>query len=602
MTIYKTGIVETTVIYTSSTADIQVPAGDDLTIKMGDAAAANKVSFTDSAGIEVAWIDSDGVASFAGGGADFFADDIQLKFGNTSASPDATIEWDSSAAPNCLLTTSAFNVLAGDFKQTQGATDMFYLDARTTPHTFTAGILDIDLTTATTNNKGIDIDVISTSTTGIITSGQVITVIDNGVVTGTNQNMYGLDIGMTKNGADTSADTCAVTGIHCQISSTGSTDAGTKITKGIDLYVDGDTAGTSEAYGSYSYTSGADNTYGYYTSVQGGGTNYGLYALATTQVGETGYAIHATATGGGTNYAGYFDGLVAMNNELDLTGVSALIDLNPANTGTANIIDITPSASLSASSVWIGTYTNVNSTDPATGAASYVVGNRFVATSCASVDGNATLIGFCAQGGPSDNSIGHCTTMTELTADKTQTSFKSHTLDAAITLSATGTYRGLHVDWDQVARDAGAPVLEGTRIEMPADYSNFGTSFGAYISGDARSVTVCSTDYALDVLGLSQFDSIAVDVEAVTASVNTSRDSYYFGCDTVGADTITLQSADCVDGRIIVVKDEGGNASAQNIIIDTEGAETIDGNASVTLMVDYICVKLIARNSNWYII
>lgn len=46
--------------------DVTVPSGQDGVIKMGDAAGSNKVSFTDSADAEVASIDSDGAASFAG--------------------------------------------------------------------------------------------------------------------------------------------------------------------------------------------------------------------------------------------------------------------------------------------------------------------------------------------------------------------------------------------------------------------------------------------------------------------------------------------------------------------------------------------------------
>jgi len=51
------------VTYTGN-PDIQVPAGDDLTIKLGDTAAANKLSVTDSSDVEVMNIDSDGAINF----------------------------------------------------------------------------------------------------------------------------------------------------------------------------------------------------------------------------------------------------------------------------------------------------------------------------------------------------------------------------------------------------------------------------------------------------------------------------------------------------------------------------------------------------------
>jgi hypothetical protein len=58
----------TSPLYTATAAmQIAVTAGDDITVKMGDAAGANKVSFVDSAAAEVASIDSNGVVT----GSDF---------------------------------------------------------------------------------------------------------------------------------------------------------------------------------------------------------------------------------------------------------------------------------------------------------------------------------------------------------------------------------------------------------------------------------------------------------------------------------------------------------------------------------------------------
>ena len=52
----------TSPIYTASAADLNInsAANNNIVVKMGDAAAAQKVSFTDSGSVEVASIDSDG--------------------------------------------------------------------------------------------------------------------------------------------------------------------------------------------------------------------------------------------------------------------------------------------------------------------------------------------------------------------------------------------------------------------------------------------------------------------------------------------------------------------------------------------------------------
>jgi len=93
MAIYNTSAVKPTMIFTSDVVDIGVTAGEDLTIKMGDASAANKVSFVDSAGVEVASINSDGVASFLGGS--IYNDDVPLYLGTSS---DAAILWETADA------------------------------------------------------------------------------------------------------------------------------------------------------------------------------------------------------------------------------------------------------------------------------------------------------------------------------------------------------------------------------------------------------------------------------------------------------------------------------------------------------------------------
>jgi hypothetical protein len=109
--------------------------------------------------------------------------------------------------------------------------------------------------------------------------------------------------------------------------------------------------------------------------------------------------------------------------------------------------------------------------------------------------------------------------------------------------------------------------------------------------------------YGLYTLATAYFGSgQQVNRTAVTASTTTATASYYFGCDTLGADTITLQTADTVAGRIIIVKDEGGNAAAQNITVDTQGGETIDGNATDTLNVNYQSRTYISDGTNWFII
>ncbi len=71
---------------------------------------------------------------------------------------------------------------------------------------------------------------------------------------------------------------------------------------------------------------------------------------------------------------------------------------------------------------------------------------------------------------------------------------------------------------------------------------------------------------------------------------------------TGGAVTITLGSASVAAGKIVVIKDAGGSANSNNITIDTEGSETIDGSASTSITSDYGVVRLYSDGTNWFII
>lgn len=70
---------------------------------------------------------------------------------------------------------------------------------------------------------------------------------------------------------------------------------------------------------------------------------------------------------------------------------------------------------------------------------------------------------------------------------------------------------------------------------------------------------------------------------------------------TAAVTSLTLMSATCTDGRVLVIKDAGGNAAANTITIDTEGAETIDGSPTAIINGNYDSLSLYCESSNWYI-
>jgi len=70
---------------------------------------------------------------------------------------------------------------------------------------------------------------------------------------------------------------------------------------------------------------------------------------------------------------------------------------------------------------------------------------------------------------------------------------------------------------------------------------------------------------------------------------------------TAAVTSLTLPTVQLVEGRVIVIKDAGGNANANNITINTQGAETIDGQNTLVINSDYGSVNLYSDGSNWFV-
>jgi len=63
---------------------------------------------------------------------------------------------------------------------------------------------------------------------------------------------------------------------------------------------------------------------------------------------------------------------------------------------------------------------------------------------------------------------------------------------------------------------------------------------------------------------------------------------------------ITLPTSAVVSGRVLIIKDITGNATATPKTISTEGAETIDGAATLVLTKDFESRQLFSDGSNWF--
>lgn len=120
-------------------------------------------------------------------------------------------------------------------------------------------------------------------------------------------------------------------------------------------------------------------------------------------------------------------------------------------------------------------------------------------------------------------------------------------------------------------------------------------------------------DSLVDVLALADITATATKkitikvlkrfVRTATAvSISTTNDDLIGVTDTSALRTITVSTADIVDGYQLVVNDESGLAGTNNITIATQGSELIDGAATATISTNYGSIWLYSDGTNLFTI
>ena len=112
---------------------------------------------------------------------------------------------------------------------------------------------------------------------------------------------------------------------------------------------------------------------------------------------------------------------------------------------------------------------------------------------------------------------------------------------------------------------------------------------------------------SVDLLGSSTSAITAADDAAITAqktgAYTAVTDNVIIPVNTSSsAVTITLYAASGNAGRIVCVKDTGGSAYTNNITIDANGSETIDGATTQTIASNYGSLLMFCNGSAWFII
>jgi len=281
--------------------------------------------------------------------------------------------------------------------------------------------------------------------------------------------------------------------------------------------------------------------------------SYGIYAeITNTGTTNTNCAFHAIATGASShNYCFHAEG--------------GTLFLEPNATVSQKAIEIVPTTAVTAGTDWDAIYIDGDALDPLTGAFTTIHGIHCDFSGVLSAQGDDAVTGgtyMLCPTGDTATSWGHAHVVTEMTVDGTQIGFGS--LGDALELDATATYRGVWIDWDEITQGTNAPVLEGMRVELPASYTNFGTSFAAYFSGGGENVTFCDGTYSINT-------SSAVTLGATTlGGTLTLGGNNITGASNITAHTATeldLIASDTVAGIRMYTTDDAGPTSTLRLTL-----------------------------------
>lgn len=144
---------------------------------------------------------------------------------------------------------------------------------------------------------------------------------------------------------------------------------------------------------------------------------------------------------------------------------------------------------------------------------------------------------------------------------------------------------------DLYAEDIEADAIETDELEVIGD--------SVFNETEAESM---DTD-ELTVEGISYlYGNVVLNVTGVTANHTTTQGNNILWVNTTNQVNITMDSFSVqVDGVIYTIKDGTGNSATKNIIVDTDGAETIDGASTLTINGDWDSIDLFSYDGNWYI-
>jgi hypothetical protein len=135
-------------------------------------------------------------------------------------------------------------------------------------------------------------------------------------------------------------------------------------------------------------------------------------------------------------------------------------------------------------------------------------------------------------------------------------------------------------------------LLQGQIAINTADANFFTLSSSGVVKMVANSTVLADTTY----LSYAPY-------EVTASSYTLTATNYYVGVNYAGATALALPAGSgLTTNRVFIIKDESGAANTNNITITPNGTNTIDGQASVTIAINYGSLSLLWQGSRWSIV
>mgnify|MGYP003123500482 FL=1 len=124
-----------------------------------------------------------------------------------------------------------------------------------------------------------------------------------------------------------------------------------------------------------------------------------------------------------------------------------------------------------------------------------------------------------------------------------------------------------------------------------------------YDATNVRSILPSSSDTAALDTTLDVEGGIRLNSRDINGTYNVLGSDFFLAVNSSGgAATINLQSASGNAGRILIIKDETGQANVNNITINRNGSDMIDGQTSITINTSKTAMILVSTGSTWLIV